>query len=279
MLTRPFGSRRSTGAIAVATALFGANAAFAGPFVDAGHAAAAMTAWASEVVTVVRGPLDAANPSLGQASFGAAELALGPSVDDSFDVVTLGDGGALTLGFDSGIGDGPGDDFAVFENGFFTVGGLFGELAFVEVSSDGEAFARFPATSLPALPVASFDPLDPSDYHGLAGRHPIGFGTGFDLAALAGHPLVVAGGLDLADVAYVRVVDVIGNGSTTDAGGAPVFDPYPTAWAAGGFDVEAVGVLHSAPEPATAALLAAGIGALARLGRRALAAGRCARSA
>jgi hypothetical protein len=87
---------------------------------------------------------------------------------------------------------------------------------------------------------------------------------------------VVGGQLDLDQIAYVRLVDVIGNGSTLDASGAPVYDPYPTPFASGGHDADAVGVLHL-PEPDRALLLAAGflaVGALA-LRRRSCASSGC----
>jgi hypothetical protein len=155
----------------------------------------------------------------------------------------------------------------VYENGFFAPGGLYGELAFVEVSSNGVDFARFPAACLRATPVAGGGVIDPTDYHNLAGKHPLNQGTGFDLAELAAHPLVAAGKLDLARVAYVRLVDVIGNGSTLDAANRPVYDPYPTPFESGGFDADAVGVLHL-PEPDRAAGLFAGSLALRVLLRR-----------
>ena len=66
----------------------------------------------------------------------------------------------------------------------------------------------------------------------------------------------------------MRLIDVVGNGSTADHTGAPIHDPYPTPFATGGFDAEAVGVLHSAPEPAPAAMLAAGALGVAGLARR-----------
>jgi hypothetical protein len=219
--------------------------------------------WATSVLNTTRGPIDIANQSGPAASFGQPEYALGAATPDNFDVCSLGDGGQITLFFASGIPDDPGDDFAVFENGFFAPGGLFAELAFVEVSSDGTHYARFPATSLRATPVAGGGVIDPTDYHNLAGRHPIDRGTGFDLAELATHPLVISGQVDLDDVAYVRLVDVIGNGSTTDAAGRPIYDPYPTPFESGGFDANAVGV----PEPSATLLLAAGglcVRALAR---------------
>ncbi len=235
--------------------------ALAGPYTDPGHPAFAAAGWASEVDELIRGPVDIANPAGSAASFGAPENALGPATGDSLDSVSLGDGGHATLYFESGIHNGPGDDLAVYENGFPFLDGLFAELAFVEVASDGVAFARFPATALNPFPVASFDPLDPTDYHGLAGRHEFGLGTGFDLAALATDPLVVAGEIDLLDVRYVRVVDVVGDGSRVDRSGRPIYDPYATAFAAGGFDVEAVAALYVF-EPGLASGLLAGVSGL-----------------
>ncbi|MFK7894808.1 MAG: PEP-CTERM sorting domain-containing protein [Myxococcota bacterium] len=245
-------------------------AAYAGPFADAGHAPTAMLSWASEVEIFVRGPLDIASPGLGLASFGLPENALGESSAGTFDLVSLGDGGSATLYFEMGIGDGPGDDFAVYENGFFAPGGFFGEFAFVEVSTNGVDFARFAAESLHDFMVGGGEVIDPTDYGNFAGDQVEGLGTGFDLAELAGDALVLGGLLDLSDVRYVRVVDVVGDGSTLDALGFPVYDPYPTAFGSGGFDLEAVGVLHEAPEPGFGLALGAGLFALAGAARRRL---------
>ena len=220
--------------------------------------------WASSVVSATRGPIDIANPGGPLASFGTNATALSPPHNDNFDVFSLGDGGQITLSFANGFGDGPGDDFAVFENGFFAPGGMFTELAFVEVSSNGSDFARFPSASLRATPVESQQGVDPAQYQQLAGNHPLHRGTGFDLADLAGNPLVIGGQVELDDIRQVRLVDVIGNGSTLDAAGRPVYDPYPTAYASGGFDLDAVG----APEPARTAMFGAGALCLAALARR-----------
>ena len=235
--------------------------ALAGPYTDSGHPGLDMAAWAQSVDDLVRGPLDIANPAGGVASFGASVNAVGPATGNSLDVVSLGDGGHATLYFEPGIHNGPGDDLAVYENGFAFLDGLFSELAFVEVASNGVDFARFPATALNPFPVASFDPIDPTDYHGLAGRHEAALGTGFDLEALATNPLVLSGDVDLLDVRYVRIVDTIGNGSRIDRAGRPIFDPYATAFASGGFDLEAVGALYVF-EPSVASGLLAGISGL-----------------
>jgi hypothetical protein len=247
--------------------LVGASPALAGPYTASGHSPGAMIDWAREVVAFTRGPLDIVSPGGGNASFGLPEYALGPATGDTFDVVSLGDGGSITLAFDFGIGDHPGDDFAVFENGFQSPNGFFGEFAFVEVSSNGSDFARFPAIALQAIPVPDGGTVDPTDYANLAGRHALGVGTGFDLADLAEHPLAIGGQLDLSDVAYVRIVDVIGDGSTLDDDGEPVYDPYPTAYAVGGHDLEAVGVIH-APEADGRAMFFAAASFLGVLSRR-----------
>lgn len=226
-----------------------AQPAAAGPFLELGFPPEAVVEWAAAVVGLERGPQDLSDPESPLASFGDPENALDAATGDPADVVSLGDGGSILLGFAKAITDGEGADLVVFENGFFAPGGLFAELAFVEVSTDGERFARFPAVSLIAEPVGSFDPIDPTDVHAFAGKHRAGEGTGFDLAELADHPRVVAGDVDLSEIVFVRVVDVVGDGSRLDAEGRPVFDPFPTPFASGGFDLEAVGALHVVPEP------------------------------
>ena len=128
--------------------------ALAGPFAPAagqsGSTAIINTSpqfveWASGVQTFARGPLDIANPGGGLASFGAAAEALGFAEGNSSHITSLGDGGQITLTFDQPIADGPGFDLAVFENSFSDT---FLELAFVEVSTNGSDFVRFPAVSL-----------------------------------------------------------------------------------------------------------------------------------
>jgi len=243
-----------------------AGPALAGPFTDTGHPASAMWAWATDVDEVVRGPLDIASPGGGDASFGVEANVLGAATANPLDTLSLGDGGSITLHFDSAIRDETGDDFAVYENGFRDLFGLFAEFAYVEVSTNGIDFARFDSDAFNASPVLPFDSLDPTDYHGLAGRHEAGLGTGFDLTDLDMDPLVLLGTVDPMDIRYVRLVDVIGNGSTTDGGGNPIYDPYPTAFPQGGFDLEAVGVIH-VPEPGVVLGLLAGILGLGLAGR------------
>jgi hypothetical protein len=209
--------------------------------------------WANTVVSLTRGPQNISNSSLGLASFGTPANALGPSdaATNSAGVVSLGDGGQITLGFAQPIRDGAGPDFAVFENGFASGGLAFLELGFVEVSSDGTNFFRFPATSdtQTTTQVASFGLLDATNLNNLAGKYVAGFGTPFDLSELAG----VSSLLDVNDVRFVRIVDVVGSidplYATHDSVGNIVNDPWPTPTVSSGFDLDAVGVINAVPEP------------------------------
>ncbi|NEQ77568.1 MAG: calcium-binding protein [Okeania sp. SIO2C9] len=204
--------------------------------------------------------------------FQTPELTLGPTArtDNFIDIASLGDltqeqidagvpPGEITLTFDSGISNGAGADFAVFENGFNNLGGIFAELAFVEVSSDGVNFARFPSDSLTEQPLGSFDVIDPTQVYNLAGKHVnnasefegeffgSSWGTPFDLDDLVNDPLVTSGAVDINAIRFVRIVDIPGNGSFLDATGDPIFDPWTTApptATSGGFDLEAIGVIN-----------------------------------
>ncbi len=211
----------------------------------------AFVGWASDC-EVVRGLMDISDPSKGYASYGSADKAIGKAVGDSYDVVSLGDGGYATLTFDAPIYNGPGWDFAVFENGFSDT---YLELGFVEVSSNGTDFFRFPSVSLTQTDtqVGGFGTLDPTNIHNLAGKYRQGYGTPFDLAELDG-----INGLDINNITHVRIVDVVGciqdAYCTYDSQGHKINDPWPTAFSSGGFDLDAVGVIHQSavPEPVSA---------------------------
>ena len=215
----------------------------------------------------MRGPENIANPSLGLASFGDPNNALGPADGNTLHVVSLGDGGQITLTFDHPITNGPGFDFAVFENGFSDT---FLELAFVEVSSDGTDFVRFPSISLTqtTTQVGGSGALDTTNIYDLAGKYRVGFGTPFDLSEVAGvNPLV-----DVNEIRYVRVIDVVGSINpqfgTRDSQGNLINDPYPTPTSTGGFDLNGVGVMNMVPEPSTMALAACGAAVVALAARR-----------
>jgi hypothetical protein len=224
---------------------------FAGPYDETGIENTDLNAWATGYTNLVRGPVNIAKPELGDVTFGSPGNAVGAPECNHLDVISLGDGGQITMTFDPPITNGSEEDFVVFENGFPSGGYLYAELAFVEVSTDGQTFVRFPSVSLTPSPIIGDNVLDPTDVYNLAGKHPGGNiypcqGTPFDLSELAVDPLVTGGQVDLDRIVFVRVVDVIGNGSTFDEDSPPnpVYDPYPTEWPQGGFDLQAIGVIH-----------------------------------
>ena len=204
-----------------------------------------IVAWATGVV-LTRGPQMITNPDGLFASFGGDTNAIGPAtLNNSMDAVSLGDGGSALLTFERPIRNGEGPDFVVFENDNI---GTFLELAFVEVSSDGVHFVRFPATSLTPTDeqVGSFGSVDPTFINNLAGKFKIGYGVPFDLEELAD-----SANLNIDSIVYVRVIDVIGTidpqYATYDAFGHIVNDPWPTNFASSGFDLTGVGVIHQKP--------------------------------
>jgi hypothetical protein len=225
--------------------------------------------WSSEVVELIRGPIHIDVPEAGNASYGDPLDIPGIASGDPLEAVSLGDGGSVTVRFDALIYDGPDFDFAVFENGISSGDPalFFMELGFVEVSSDGIHFARFSSLTSRTTPVAGFEEIDPDDYANLAGNRIAGTGSEFDLFDLSSHPLVVSGDVDLTAIEYVRIEDVVGDGSRSDAMGNPIYDPFPTAFITSGFDIDAVGAIN-VPEPGVETSLIAGAAALAWLGHR-----------
>ena len=208
-----------------------------------GAASPQIVGWATQCY-LQRGFMDIANPGLGYASLGDSSLAIGPA---NLDIVSLGDSGVATLTFSSPIANGPGPDFVVFENGFLDPANdslAFLELAFVEVSSDGVHYYRFPSKSLTQnnVQIGNNDYMNAANLHNLAGKYIGMYGTPFDLAEMAGIE-----GLNIGRVTHVRLVDVVGSiagHSGYDSAGRMVNDPYPTAFPSCGFDLDAVGVIH-----------------------------------
>jgi hypothetical protein len=161
------------------------------------------------------------------------DIVLGPpqgkgTDSGSLDVLSLGSGGEIVLGFgERGIADGPGPDFVVFENAFWPGGDasqVFAELGEVSVSEDGETWQTFACdtsgdgnASFPGCagftPTLVYDasklvPLDP-DKSG---------GDAFDLADL---------GVTRARFVKIRDLKTLPPGGTTS-----------------GFDLDAVCAIH-----------------------------------
>jgi len=200
------------------------------------------TAWATGV-TVQRGYVKIDEPELGYVSYGNDANALGMADGDLYGVVSLGDGGDATVTFANPIANGPGYDFAVFENAFDDT---FLELAFVEVSSDGINFFGFDSVSLTQTDtqVGGFGMLETTDLHNFAGKYRQGYGTPFDLEELADVNVL----LDANGITHVRIIDAVGciqdEYARYDSLGNKINAPWPTPFATGGFDLDAVGVIH-----------------------------------
>ncbi len=179
-------------------------------------------------------------------------------------VLALGRGGSIVLTFGRAIPNRPGWNFAVFNNAFLSaspalaergggtnyvyyqsgtnlvpvVGGynfLWCKPAFVDVSSDATNWARFPVTYLntdvlfqATVPDSPEHWLsqDPTMMDGLAGKVALQWGTPFSLSTLTNHPNVLNGSVNLDNIRYLRLTDVIGDGSHADQYGNPIYSPY-----------------------------------------------------
>jgi hypothetical protein len=181
--------------------------------------------FATSVESFTAGP----GPTTGQSDL--PDIVLGPPKGGgasvgSTDVVTLGNGGTITLGFaPSRIVDRPGPDFIVFENAF-DVGGdpnkPFAELATVEVSDDGQTFHAFPCTAT-AYP-----------YGSCAGWHPV-FANADTNSIDPSDPRVAGGdAFDLADL------------GVTEARFVRITDRVDLTGTAGTFDLDAISIVHAA---------------------------------
>lgn len=186
------------------------------------------------------GFINIADPESGMVSGENSQNATG--IPD-FQVVSLGDAGYAILTFEPPVSNGPGFDFAVFENSFSDD---FLELAFVDVSSDGVNYFRFDAVSLTQTlsQVSSFGLLDATQINNLAGKYRGGFGVPFDLQELSS-----IAGLNVQKITHIKVTDVIGSidveYATVDFLGNFINDPWPTPFPSSGFDLDAIGVLHN----------------------------------
>ncbi len=150
----------------------------------------------------------------------------GGTATGSTDVVSLGDGGTITLELGTDVVDGPGTDLLVFENAFFPSGSTnpYVEPGFVSLSEDGTTFVEHPC-EFAAAP----------NYPGCAGVHPVlanpdeNMLDPTDPAQAGGDPFDLAD-FGLTRARYVRIRDA-GTGRSFGT------DDH-------GFDLDAVAVVH-----------------------------------
>lgn len=264
-------------AFATASIAF-ATAASAGPYSVTPISANSpnFSQWASQVVNYSPSPGVSAGNAVSTNATGAAN---GSTVSlGDLDATQISNNiavGRITLQFATPFTNGPGWDIAAFENAgnFFTAPFIFGELGYVEVSSNGTDFARFPSISLNTEPTEgtadtklvtnfgrNFAGLNPTNTYNLVGIHAANLGTPFDLDDLLVDPLVVGGQVNLNQLQFVRIVDIPGNGAFLDSAGNPILDAWVTS-GAGGVDLDAIGVRYNAvPEPSTITLAIGAIG-------------------
>lgn len=187
----------------------------------------------TEVVEFAPGPC---------AGFGAAQMPgviEGPpegagTLQGSFDVVSLGTGGEIVLGFgDNAIVDGPGVDFIVFENAFYASGDpgqIASDLAEVSVSEDGESWTAFPcapqaSASPPFGTCAGWRPVLASSANGRSPFDPVSAGGDpFDLASVG-----------VARARFVRIRDAAQTA-------CPDQGARPTNY---GFDLDAIAIVNA----------------------------------
>jgi hypothetical protein len=164
------------------------------------------------------------------------EVVFGPPVgggarQGSLDVLSLGKGGRITLGFGGGaIVDAPGPDFIVFENAFYYArteehpdgdpARPFAELGEVAVSDDGVTWRAFPCArdAWPFDGCAGWRAVFSSPDDGVSPFDPdAAGGDAFDLAQIG-----------VEHARFVRITDLSHAGAADNAG----------------FDLDAVAVVH-----------------------------------
>jgi hypothetical protein len=207
------------------------------------HTNPVFTSWADSFY-IQRGWVNILDTTLGLTTVGWTGSAKIP--DQS--VLSLGDGGIAIAYVHNPIVNKPGPDFAIFENGFYNLTDsnlAFLELAFVEVSEDGQNYYRFESSSLTdtTTQVGGFsNTLNASKIHNLAGKYIGGYGTPFDLEDLANQPI------DLNNIHFIKIIDVVGSIQDGicryDYYGRKINDPFPTPFPSGGFDLDAIGIIH-----------------------------------
>lgn len=227
------------------------------PFTVGGETNPIFTAWATGYQNYLPAPDVGVAHQIPESALGLASNTCVSLGDLDPDQIAAGAApGEITLTFDRAIYNGPGADFAVFENSQYYGGyGFFGELGYVEVSSNGTDFVRFECVSTNPGPVGAFGVIDSTNIYNLVGKHQVFQGTPFNLDVLAGSDAVVGGQVDINDIQYIKIVDIPGSGDFLDSYDNPIYDAWLTRDSAG-VDLDAIGAINTVPEPGALALLA-----------------------
>ena len=131
--------------------------------------------------TIDRGLVEIDNPSLGYATYGGPRCEHRPHRRAAATAINLlrhrpGPGRNDHAHFRQGDHQRPGTGLRRFRQRFLVRQPEWAKLAFVEVSSDGVNFFRFPSVSLTqtTTQVGSYGQLDPTNLYDLAGKDPAG---------------------------------------------------------------------------------------------------------
>lgn len=251
--------------------LLAGGTALAGPYSAEGVTTSDydFVAWASSVIDYSGYSASTVENILGELD---TSLAVGAS-----------QGGYIIVEFDTSIINGEGADFAVWENGFEVSGSgglVYAELGYVSVSTNGTDWVTFPSVY---DDVDSGTPnIDPTNVYNLAGNYVAYYtsvdeyeGTPFDLDDLLDTEEVINGLVDLNDINYIMISDIIGAGE----GGTNYDDATYFGYASdnliydgisygGGADWNAIGAINVVPIPGAVWLLASGLLGLLGLRRK-----------
>jgi hypothetical protein len=166
----------------------------------------------------------------------------GGTITGSTDVVSLGGGGSIVVGFaPDAIEDGPGVDFIVFENPFLLggdSGARYAEPGEVAVSDDGVNWTAFPCTdTTQAEPDGGWGATQCGGINPVM-SNPSNSISPFDVAHAGGDQY------DLADIGvkharYVRIRNIVASEPCPDAG------PKPDK---NGFDLDAIAIINVATD-------------------------------
>ena len=195
--------------------------------------------WAKQC-TIYRGWKNIAQKDSGYATIGDSTSATGKAGENG--IVSLGDSGIAICQFYKPLINGDGWDFAVFEN---TFDDRYLELAFVEVSSDGWRYFKFPCHSLTDTlnQTGAFGYTEPENINNLAGKYRAGYGTPFDIGDIPDYK-----DLNKNNIRFVKILDIVGSlnskFASLDTAMRKINDPWPTPFTSSGFDLDAIGVIH-----------------------------------
>jgi hypothetical protein len=169
------------------------------------------------------------------------EVVYGPpwgSPEGSLDVVSLGGGGSIVVGFGAnGIVDGPGIDFVVFENPFdYGSGDRYVEPGEVAVSEDGVHWTAFPCTDTTQQePDGGWGATRCGGMNVVVSNPYTNSISPFDVEHAGGDQYDLAE-IGVTSAKYVRIRNIVASEDCPDAGEKPTKN---------GFDLDAIAIINA----------------------------------